>query len=163
MADNHMKTGGEQQEFKQKVSTCLDVHPDIATAFEELKIRRKHRYMIIKIGESHIELEKCGDRNETFAQFQAGLPYTDCRFALFDNDKVCGERNVTTNRIHFICWFPNNSNTYNKMAYSSEKSKLLSTFTGVFEVSVRSADELKSALGLGTAEEEEESDSDIDI
>ena len=49
------------------------------------------------------------------------------------------------------------------MAYSSEKSKLLSTFTGVFEVSVRSADELKSALGLGTAEEEEESDSDIDI
>lgn len=119
--------------------------------------------MIIKIGESHIELEKIGNREDTFAQFQASLSETECRFAVFDSDKVCGERAVTTSRIYFVCWFPNNSNTYNKMAYSSEKQKLLSTFTGVFEVAVRSSDELKEALGLGTEEEAEESDSDIDI
>ena len=82
--DNHTKTGGEQIEFKNKVDNTCDASEECSQLFEELKIKRKHRFIIYKIGESQIEVESVGERSATLQDFGKALPYTDSRYAIFD-------------------------------------------------------------------------------
>ena len=57
-SENHLKTGGEQLEFKNRLqvsSGTLVVSESCAEHFQELKLRRKYRYILYKIGEEAIE------------------------------------------------------------------------------------------------------------
>ena len=46
---------GETLEFQNKVEVCDKLSDNAAKTFEELKIRRKHRYLILKMGNEEIE------------------------------------------------------------------------------------------------------------
>jgi len=67
--ENHLKTAGEPLEFKNKIASgsTLDIADNVADIFQDLKIRRKYRYIVIKIGEERIEIEKLGNRKEVAA------------------------------------------------------------------------------------------------
>jgi hypothetical protein len=112
---------------------------------------------------------------------KAALPYTDCRFCIYDQEYTTADgklifiagfhckhtkpgplRNLgrPTSKLWFISWFPNNSTTYHKMAYTSAKTKFRESIPGVFDLQVSSLEELDAALGLG---KEEDEDSDIDM
>jgi hypothetical protein len=58
--------------------------------FEDLKIRRAHRYLILRIGDSAIEVETVGDRDETFKDLTKKLPFTECRYCVYDQDILTG-------------------------------------------------------------------------
>lgn len=49
--------------------------------FEELKIRRKSRYILYRMDESNTKVivDIVGERANTFAQFKESLPSSDCR------------------------------------------------------------------------------------
>lgn len=77
---SHLKTGGEQIEFKNKADNTSDASEECSKAFEALKLKRKHRYIIFKIGDSQIEVESVGDRSATLDEFTKALPFTDSRY-----------------------------------------------------------------------------------
>jgi len=62
--ESHLKTGGESLEFSNRVSGTHEISPKCQEVFEELKIRRKHRFIIFRIGDEEIEVESTGPRSQ---------------------------------------------------------------------------------------------------
>ena len=159
--DAHTKTGGEQVHTLNKAGSgaTLEKAPAVDAIFQELKVRRKHRYIILRVGESLIDVEKVGERTATYLSMKPNLPYIDCRFVLYDQEYDTADRGKQS-RLWFINWFPDNASTYNKMAYTSARQKLIESMPGVREVMVRSLDELDRNLNES---QEQADDSDIDL
>ena len=158
-----MKTSGERLEAAQKAGSGqhLECAAECMEVFQALKLKRKHTYIIFKVGSEMIDVEKASERGASYEDLKKSLPFTDCRFAVYDHEKMDPARGVPVNKLWFIVWNPNNSSTYNKMAYTAAKQKLFSGLAAALnEVTVRSAEELDSALGL-EAEDSDESDMDL--
>jgi hypothetical protein len=64
--ESHLKTSGEQLEFKAKdqMTAHQEMSEECKQVFQELKIRKKHRYIIFKMGEEYFEIEAIGERSE---------------------------------------------------------------------------------------------------
>ncbi len=98
-----------------------------------MKLRRRHRYIIFKIGDFEIQIEKLGGRAESFEDFKRSLPFTDSRYAVYDQDYTTSDGRPAS-KLWFLSWFPNNSTPYNKMAYTSAKTKFREALPGVFDI-----------------------------
>ena len=59
----------------------LNVPDDVRNEFQALRMKRKHRYVIYRANEAKdsVEIEKLGDRNDTWAQFQESMPKNNSR------------------------------------------------------------------------------------
>jgi len=156
--DPHLKTGGEQRVAKEKVRAAA-LAEEVAVIFKQLKVRRKYRYAIFKIQEDTIIVEKTGPPDAKWQDFAGLLPYTDCRFAIYDHPYKTSDGRQTS-KLLFICWFPTNSNSHKKMAYTDGKALLKEHLQGVLDVNGRSIEELEVAIGI---REEDDEDSDIDF
>lgn len=66
--ENHLKTGGESLDFQNKIEVTNKVSEACYETFQAMKLRRKHRYIIFKLGEEEIEVESTGERKSV------GLP-----------------------------------------------------------------------------------------
>lgn len=105
-------------------------------------------------------VETVGARNATFEELKRILPFSECRFVIYDHEyKSYDGRPVS--KLWFISWFPNSSSTHWKMAYASAKSKFRDNLDGVFDMQVGSIEELGSNLGLDDEEEEDGEDFDF--
>jgi len=149
-----MKTGGEEVIDKSRPvsGAALQLGDDCVPAFQEMKVRRKHRFIVFKVGETCINVEVFGERKFTLAQFKEKLPFTECRFALYDHDYKSPDGRPIS-RIYFIIWLPHNATAYTKMAYAQAKAKFNEAMGGIYDAQVASIEQLDIALG---AEEEEE-------
>ena len=58
--------GGELLENKNKTASVQLISERCRELFNELKTRRKHRYIIYRIGEEEIDVELVGERKEVF-------------------------------------------------------------------------------------------------
>jgi len=114
--------------------------------------------MTIVIGESEIDVDKTGAKDTSYNAFKSALPFTDCRFVIYDQEYQSADRG-TQNKLWLVCWFPDNATTYNKMAYTAARTQLMTKLSGVTEGLVRSLEELDELLGVS----EEDEDSDIDL
>ena len=103
-------------------------------------------------------METVGATDATYPQMKAALPFTDCRYVVYDHYYDSADRGKL-NKLHLICWFPDNATTYNKMAYTAAKPQLMERLSGVTEILCRNTQELDEALGM----EEEDDDSDMDL
>lgn len=63
------------------VDTGMVVDDDVITEFTALRMKRAHRYMIIKISDdkSKIEIDHLGAREATFEEFKELIPKDSCR------------------------------------------------------------------------------------
>lgn len=61
------------------------------------------RYITFKIQDNQIVLDKAGGPNETYDDFTASLPETDCRYCVYDYDFTT-EDNCNKSKIFFIAW-----------------------------------------------------------
>jgi hypothetical protein len=61
-AENHLKTGGESLDFQNKLEVTNRISDSCYDTFQALKLRRKHKYIIYKIGDEEIDVEKTGER-----------------------------------------------------------------------------------------------------
>jgi cofilin len=82
-----------------------------------MKLKHKSRYVIFKIGDEEIGVEKLGPRAATFEEFGKDLPFSDSRYAVYDQDLTTADGRATS-KIWFISWSPTNSTPFNKMAYT---------------------------------------------
>lgn len=159
----HLKTGGEQIEFLNKVDNTSEASEECAKVFEALKLKRKHRYIVFKIGGSQIEVESVGDRSATVDDFIKALPFTDSRYAVYDHEFTTADGRPTS-KLWFLSWFPVNSTPYNKMAYTSAKSKFRERLPGVFDIQAATAGEAVAAItGQANKDDEEDDDDDEDF
>jgi cofilin len=64
----------------------LKVTDDSIKEFNEMKLVHKFRYIILNItdDEKEVKLEYSGKKEETYENFKAKLPKSDCRYAVFD-------------------------------------------------------------------------------
>jgi cofilin len=131
---NHLKTAGETLEF-QKIDISSSMSEAGFNTFQELKVRRKHRFIVFKMGPTEVEVETVGTRKSGFDELKAALPFTECRFCIFDQDYTTLDGRPAS-KLWFVSWFPQNATTHHKMAYTSLKGKLCESLPGVFDTQV---------------------------
>lgn len=83
----------------------MGVAGDCKETFLELQRKKTHRYVIFKIDEKQkaVVVEKTGGAAESYDDFIASLPESDCRYAIYDFDFVT-EENCQKSKIFFVAW-----------------------------------------------------------
>jgi cofilin len=119
--------------YKLRMSTsCAASKTDeIAAEFKNMRMRRKHRYLICKLNDAHnsVEIEKIGARDDTFESLKDAMPKDNARYVFYDLEWEDGSRKVS--KMCFILYSPDsNTNTEEKMAYASLKSDVTSKLSG---------------------------------
>lgn len=81
------------------------MHDDCKLKFLELKAKRTYRFIIYNIEEKQKQdvVEKPGGPSDSYEDFTASLPASDCRYAVYDFDFVT-EENCQKSRVVFIAW-----------------------------------------------------------
>ncbi|GFP81636.1 actin-depolymerizing factor 2 [Phtheirospermum japonicum] len=122
----------------------MAVHDDCKLKFMELKTKRTHRFILFKIEEKQIIVEKLGEPTQTYEDFTACIPADECRYAVFDFDFM-NKENVSKSRIFFIAWSPNTAKVRNKMIYASSMDRFKRELDGI-QVELQATD--PTELGL---------------
>ena len=166
VANAHTKTGGELLVNKNKINslpTELDV--SINDLFQNLKLRRKSRYLVFHLASDDsgtVLTEKVGERSATPQSFIDSLPTSDCRFAIYDHEYKSVDGRPQS-KLFFVSWLPLNSTPHNMMAYTAAKGVFRDTFTGVFDAVCKNVEDVEVLIGMrAAADEGEESSSDFE-
>ena len=63
------------------METGLTVDDSVNEEFTKLRMKRTHRYLIIKVSDdkTKVEIEAIGERDSTFEQFKDAMPKDQCR------------------------------------------------------------------------------------
>ncbi|CAL0303386.1 unnamed protein product [Lupinus luteus] len=81
----------------------MAVSDECKLKFLELKAKRNYRFIVFKIENQEVVVDKVGNPEETYDDFTASLPPDECRYAVFDFDFTTIE-NVQKSKIFFIAW-----------------------------------------------------------
>ncbi|KAE8658557.1 Actin-depolymerizing factor 1 [Hibiscus syriacus] len=98
--------------------------------FLELKAKRNYRFIVFKIHDQQVVIDKLGGPGETYEDFSAALPADECRYAVFDFDFTTNE-NCQKSKIFFIAWAPDASRVRSKMVYASSKDRFKRELDGI--------------------------------
>ena len=68
------------------MNTGINIPDEVRAEFQALRLKRKYRYIIMKVIEAKdgVEVEKTGERDETFDQFKENMPKNNSRWAVYD-------------------------------------------------------------------------------
>ena len=117
------------------VSAGLKTDEECMSLFNELKLRKKYRYIVYSISNNTISVESKLDSGAPFkySDFvhilsKAGAP----RFAVLDY--TFEEDNVQRSKIVFVFWCPDSTKTRDKMMYASAKEDFQKKLTGLQKV-----------------------------
>jgi cofilin len=122
------------------MASGVAVCDECKTAFQEIKLGHKYRYVIFRLSPNlkEIVVEKRAEPSATYDEFveelKAAEKEKECRYAVFDAE-FSTKDGQPRNKIVFFMWSPETSHIKQKMVYSSSK------------------DALKKALGEGIARE----------
>ncbi|GMJ13572.1 actin depolymerizing factor 7 [Hibiscus trionum] len=108
----------------------MAVDDECKLKFLELKARRIYRFIVFKIDDQQVVVDKVGSPDETYEDFTAALPANECRYAVFDFDFTTAE-NCQKSKIFFIAWAPDTSRVRSKMVYASTKDRFKRELDGI--------------------------------
>ncbi|CAL5187539.1 unnamed protein product [Lathyrus oleraceus] len=124
----------------------MAVHDDCKLKFQELKAKRSYRFIVFKIEQQQVVIDKIGDPTETYDDFQASLPADECRYAVYDFDFTTAE-NCQKSKIYFIAWSPEISRVRMKMVYASSKDRFKRELDGI-QVELQATDPSEMSLDI---------------
>jgi cofilin len=104
------------------------------TLYNELKIDKKHRCIILKLNSTNdgLEVEHVGSRDFQIKELENQLPNDDCRFIIFDFEYDTDENPPRhTTKLILILWCPDNTPIKKRVPFSSTKAEVKSTFVGI--------------------------------
>ena len=81
----------------------MAVHDECKLKFVELKAKRYYRFIIFKIEDQEVVVEKLGSPDETYEDFTESLPANECCYAVYEFDFITYE-NCQKSKIFFIAW-----------------------------------------------------------
>mmetsp|Transcript_17855 Transcript_17855/g.60685 ORF Transcript_17855/g.60685 Transcript_17855/m.60685 type:complete len:165 (-) Transcript_17855:121-615(-) len=159
--ENHTKTGGEVQQYDEKDRAVAgDLDPAVRDIYEQLKIRRAYRFLILAILDDVIRVETAGEREQTFEDFKALLPFSECRYAVFEKEFTTHDGRKAS-KLFFLTWLPHNSVPHQKMAYTQGKRLIREALDGLFDTQAATPGEVDVAFEFVRAEEEEDDEIDF--
>ncbi|KAL8148286.1 hypothetical protein AgCh_005600 [Apium graveolens] len=124
----------------------MAVEDDCKLKFLDLKTKRNYRFIVFKIDEQQVVVEKLGSPDESYDDFTASLPADECRYAVFDFDFVSKE-NVQKSKIVFVAWSPDTSKVRMKMVYASSKDRFKRELDGI-QVELQATDPSEMSLDI---------------
>ncbi|CAA3026178.1 actin-depolymerizing factor 2-like isoform X2 [Olea europaea var. sylvestris] len=124
----------------------MAVHDDCKLKFMELKTKRTYRFIVFKIEDKQVIVEKLGEPAETYEDFTKCLPDNECRYAVYDFDFMTQE-NVPKSRIFFVAWSPDTSRVRSKMIYASSKDRFKRELDGI-QVELQATDPTEMGLDV---------------
>lgn len=81
----------------------MAVHDDCKLRFQELKSKRSYRFIVFKIEEQQVVVDKLGEPTDSYDDFMASFPEDECRYAVYDFDFTTDE-NCQKSKIFFVAW-----------------------------------------------------------
>ncbi|KAL2556061.1 Actin-depolymerizing factor 7 [Forsythia ovata] len=114
--------------------------------FLELKVKRNYRYIVFKIENQEVVVEKLGNPQDGYDDFTASLPANECRYAVYDFDFTTNE-NCQKSKIFFVAWSPDISKVRMKMVYASSKDKFKRELEGI-QVELQATDPSEMSLDI---------------
>lgn len=111
-------------------SSGLSVNSVCLNTFQELKLKKKFKYIIYNISKdlTEIVVESTGDKN--YEDFLEDLPADECRWAIYDFEfekEGAGRRNKLT----FLSWSPDDAKIKQKMLFASSRDALKRSLNGI--------------------------------
>lgn len=82
----------------------MAVQDECKLKFLELKAKRNYRYIVFKIENQQVVVEKLGNPQDNYDDFTASLPENECRYAVYDFDFTTNE-NCQKSKIYFVAWY----------------------------------------------------------
>ncbi|KAG2231341.1 hypothetical protein BDF21DRAFT_182185 [Thamnidium elegans] len=113
------------------MSSGVAVNSECLELYQDLKIRKKYKYIIFKLSSDNKEIvvEKSATDAE-YNDFLSQLPDDEPRYAVFDFEyEKTGEGK--RNKITFYSWIPDTSKVRQKMLYASSKDALRRQLVGI--------------------------------
>ncbi|KAI8356754.1 hypothetical protein EDC96DRAFT_515353 [Choanephora cucurbitarum] len=113
------------------MSSGVAVNDECIQLYEELKIRKKYKYIIFKLNDTNSEIivEKSAETAD-YDDFLAQLPADEPRYAVYDFDYEKGGEGKRS-KITFYAWVPDTSKVRHKMVYASSKDALRRNLVGI--------------------------------
>ncbi|CAM9413885.1 unnamed protein product [Choristocarpus tenellus] len=155
----HLKTGGEVLIHTNRAESPVDMSSDLLEKLRLLKLRRRHRYVVMRIDGTQVVAESVGEPAAGPTELKESLPYSDCRYAVYDLAYTTHDGRKT-NKLLFFSWLPHNATPHNKMAYSHGKVTVRQQMSGLHDVMAGTFEDVDVALGVGDDDGDE---SDIDF
>ncbi|CAE7243663.1 unnamed protein product [Symbiodinium sp. KB8] len=134
------------------------IDEDVKKRFKDLKLKRKHKYLVLKLEEGEtlkVTVEKVGKASATADEFQSDLSSSECRYAVYDHEDTLPDGRKKS-KLLFILWAHSRARPSSCMTYTSRKNAVSSALEGVFDVTARNEDELLELLGLKVDDEDSE-------
>ncbi|KAM1584775.1 hypothetical protein ACFX1Z_037722 [Malus domestica] len=129
----------------------MAVHDDCKLRFKELKAKRSYRFILFKIEQQQIVVDKLGEPSESYDDFTSSFPADECRYAVYDFDFTT-EENCQKSKIFFIAWSPDSSKVRMKMVYASSKDRFKRELDGIsFELQATDPSEMSLDIVKGRA------------
>ncbi|KAL0223262.1 hypothetical protein P9112_002652 [Eukaryota sp. TZLM1-RC] len=109
----------------------ISIDPKCTTLYEELKLRKKHRFLIFRMDPTYKNVveEFVADRDANYDDFVTKLPENDSRYAVFDFEFETSEGR--RNKLLFFMWSPETSPVKSKMLYAATKDAVKRNFQGI--------------------------------
>jgi len=113
------------------MASGVGVHSGCLDAFQDLKLKKKHKYIIFSLSKDLTEIivEKTSASSQ-YTDFLGDLPETEPRYAVYDFEYEKEDAGVR-NKICFFAWVPDDAKIKQKMLYSSSKEALRRSLVGV--------------------------------
>ncbi|PON90865.1 ADF/Cofilin/Destrin [Trema orientale] len=120
----------KKQGPKANAASGMAVSDECKLKFLELKTKRNYRFIVFKIENQEVVVEKLGSPGDTYEEFTDSLPADECRYAVYDFDFTTDE-NCQKSKIFFVAWSPDTSKVRSKMVYASSKDRFKRELDGI--------------------------------
>jgi len=110
-------------------------NPKCFTAYEDLKLKKKYKYLIFSMSNDFKEIiveepvEATSEDASSYEKFVAKLPEKECRWAVYDMEFDLGEGK--RNKLVFVSWTPDDAPVKQKMVSASSKDALRRSLVGI--------------------------------
>ncbi|KAH7840092.1 hypothetical protein Vadar_012487 [Vaccinium darrowii] len=144
--DFGLAIAGSQRGGKANAASGMAVDDECKLKFLELKAKRNYRFIVFKIENQQVTIDKLGNPEESYDDFTAALPSDECRYAVYDFDFTTDE-NVQKSKIFFIAWCPDTSRVRSKMVYASSKDRFKRELDGI-QVELQATDPSEMSIDI---------------
>lgn len=122
VTEPHLKTAGQPLTHGNRAESPTGMSTDLQDKLKALKLRRKHRFVTMRIEGTEVVAETLGAPKEGPAELKVALPYSDCRYAVYDQEIVTADGRKA-NKLFFFTWLPHNATPHNKVSLRSLPDK----------------------------------------
>ncbi|KAJ3213942.1 cofilin [Clydaea vesicula] len=114
------------------MSSGVGVNDQAVSVFQDLKLKKKYKYIVYKIADNNTEIVVESTVEEaSYDDFVKALPANECRYGVYDFQYEVpneGQRN----KILFYTWSPDTGKIKQKMLYAASKDALRKKLDGIY-------------------------------